>query len=635
MDNPVIFITNSSLSKSFADNKIDVIDENFYRNESFDYYNNEEKNKESNEKLSNFAYNIFIEYLFLVYLQKNSISLSHLNSAMLNKFSFYMKSIFIETPKLHDKSNYYMAPVSIIQEHLEDIFLRINNEYINKNLEKLKQTKENLIDSKDLDSEFLLKLSEDIVKSNIISNQMKLYCSHSDSQFNNEFYPDIKTMIAKILNEKISKINNNSVKLKFQENNIKNDLQNKINIYSKKVLEDTLKVAQYCKKYISKGNLNYKNKQLYKFNQTSMITNHRELIIEEHLDISHQLDTIETKLKYNSKELQILSIRECFKNFPYQINRFSSLIINYCRDLIRLTLTDNHFTDTQFFSICRIITFKKIVSLDLSRNNLKDLNIFDLCVVIENHNHLNWLDLTNNLITSKGLIKLSKALQTNTKLESLIIANNSIDQIGLNHLADTLMSKNKTIHNLSIANNQYLIECTSINKLIINCKEIKCLNLSSIIYEKDKDYMEISDALGKNNTLKTLFMEKCLLNSDRLNNLLNCFNHVHLTELHLNNNKLTENDARCISKMLEHNTSLKFISMKNCDLTTPLLIKIITKLNNNVEKLDVRNNSFSLKREIVSTLINATLCKNTYILLNINDIDIIELFSKSDKFIIY
>ena len=75
--------------------------------------------------------------------------------------------------------------------------------------------------------------------------------------------------------------------------------------------------------------------------------------------------------------------------------------------------------------------------------------------------------------------------------------------------------------------------------------------------------------------------------------------------------------------------------MKNCDLTTPLLIKIITKLNNNVEKLDVRNNSFSLKREIVSTLINATLCKNTYILLNINDIDIIELFSKSDKFIIY
>ena len=141
--------------------------------------------------------------------------------------------------------------------------------------------------------------------------------------------------------------------------------------------------------------------------------------------------------------------------------------------------------------------------------------------------------------------------------------------------------------------------------------------------------------MKQNKSLKYLYMENCDLYSDKLANLFNSFSSLKLLELHLSDNMFGESEIREINKMLEQNNCLKIISLKNCNLTTPLLISIIRKIGNEVEKLDVRNNKFSFDKELVSTLINVSTSKKSYLLININDLEVIELFSKSDRIIIY
>ena len=615
-----------------SDSKFDDFDAFMLRKEINDN-SEEEKYFETIEKLSLFAKNLFIDYIFAVHLLENSISLSHLNGVILNKVSYFMNTIFIENDK--NNPNLCMSSTSLIQEYLEDFFLRINNYFLLKKDNKLKKENDIIIEQKDLTNEFLLKISEDIIKSNIISNQIKCFSSNTN-HFSVDLGTSLKTLITKLLTENIHKINNNSVQLIFQEYLIKKEIKVKINGYSSKLLDQTLQVANACKNCIDKGRIIYNKKEIYKFNKT-IINSHsqeKEFIIEDKIDTYVKLDSIQMKLKYNCRDIQILILSQVFNNSSLEINRFSFLIINYCKHLSRLSLTDNIFSEKQFYFICQIIHFKRLISIDLSRNQLKDNNISLLCQVLETHNYLQYLDLSKNQITSKGIVFLSDALKSNTKLEKIYLASNSFNNLGFNSLVETLVTKNKTIQYLSIADNNLYNDHSSICKLLKSNNEIRYLNLSSINFHKES-LKEISNAMKQNKSLKYLYMENCDLYSDKLANLFNSFSSLKLLELHLSDNMFGESEIREINKMLEQNNCLKIISLKNCNLTTPLLISIIRKIGNEVEKLDVRNNKFSFDKELVSTLINVSTSKKSYLLININDLEVIELFSKSDRIIIY
>ena len=69
-----------------SDSKFDDFDAFMLRKEINDN-SEEEKYFETIEKLSLFAKNLFIDYIFAVHLLENSISLSHLNGVILNKVS--------------------------------------------------------------------------------------------------------------------------------------------------------------------------------------------------------------------------------------------------------------------------------------------------------------------------------------------------------------------------------------------------------------------------------------------------------------------------------------------------------------------------------------------------------------------
>ena len=232
------------------------------------------------------------------------------------------------------------------------------------------------------------------------------------------------------------------------------------------------------------------------------------------------------------------------------------------------------------------------------------------------------------------MVFISEAVKSNNKLEKLFIAGNSINNLGLSSLVDALVSKNKSIQYLNLADNAFSKDYTSICKLLRNNNEIRYLDISSTVLDEE-GLLEFSNSLKHNKSLKMLYMENCSLFQDKLTNLFKFFSCLKLCELHLNDNKFTEMEVKVINCMLENNKFLKIISMKNCNLTTPLLISIICKLNCEVEKLDVRKNSFSYDHQSVSTLIKMTIGKKAYVLININDTNMIELFSKSDRFIIY
>ena len=120
-----------------------------------------------------------------------------------------------------------MSSTSLIQEYLEDFFLRINNYFLLKKDNKLKKENDIIIEQKDLTNEFLLKISEDIIKSNIISNQIKCFSSNTN-HFSVDLGTSLKTLITKLLTENIHKINNNSVQLIFQEYLIKKEIKVKV-----------------------------------------------------------------------------------------------------------------------------------------------------------------------------------------------------------------------------------------------------------------------------------------------------------------------------------------------------------------------------------------------------------------------
>jgi hypothetical protein len=563
----------------------------------------------------------------------NSVTIYQVNDKILNDFPFYMNSIFIENES--QTSQKYMDPSTITHEYLEDIFQKINSKYVKEKFEKIKEAKINLIDAKQLETEFMFFVSKDIYKQNHISLQRKAFVSKQPSQIKQEFFPSASSYLVSFLRS-IFKIKDETVRSLFQEKDIKKDLQNRLHSLKKKGIEQTYRIVENCINCIKNGVVYYHDKEIYSFSNSYLntISQDKELCVLETIDKHEKLDLLINILKLDHRKINVLELCQLFNKQSFELNRLFTTIVNYLGDLTNLAITECSLTDKQFALICLLVELKQISFLDLSGNRLTDTNIIMLSKVLENHRYLKYLDLSKNIITSKGTIKLAEALRSNKTLEKLFIPGNSVDNNGLKSLVDTLVKNNRTLQYLDIAGNSISGEHTSIYRLLKNNNEIRYLNLSSTVYELEGLSM-ISQALELNEGLKILYLEKCQLNAEKLSALFKRFEKMNLYELHLNYNTFRDKEIKVITNMLEKNRILKVISLRNCGLSILSLIEFVNKVNNSVERIDVRENKFDFEKEVVNLLINSSQNKKFQILINVSDKNHVQSFANCDRFILY
>ena len=218
-------------SQEIDEFQVKNFDDNF-QIQSF-HHSEDFKSRETVYKLSELTRSLLLMCLFTMKILDNSLTIYQLNDKILNDFSFYMKTIFVENESYNMQK--YTNPSTIAHEYLEDIFLKINNKYVSEKYEKIKGEKTNSIDANDLDTEFMFFVSKDIYKNNLLTLERNKISSKIQSNIKQEFFPSSSSFLVSFLRS-IFKIKDETVRSFFQEKEIKNDLQNRLHSFKKKLL---------------------------------------------------------------------------------------------------------------------------------------------------------------------------------------------------------------------------------------------------------------------------------------------------------------------------------------------------------------------------------------------------------------
>ena len=232
----------------------------------------------------------------------------------------------------------------------------------------------------------------------------------------------------------------------------------------------------------------------------------------------------------------------------------------------------------------------------------------------------------------KYIIHLSNFLHSNKRLEQLFIASNKLDNLGIKVFIETLISKNKSVNYLNLAdNNLKNDDIMLICMLIKKNRDISFLNLSGNPFTSET-IIHLSRAMASNNRLKVLYLENVNLNREMLFNLNTSFQHVQITELHLSSNQIINKCSDIIGSLLKGNKNLRTLALRNCSLSPKSLITIIDSLNkSSIEKLDLRENEQAFNNQSINVLINQK--NNILIILSRKDVkDKVEMFNNSLKF---
>lgn len=161
--------------------------------------------------------------------------------------------------------------------------------------------------------------------------------------------------------------------------------------------------------------------------------------------------------------------------------------------------------------------------------------------IANNEPSLKILNCAGRLIRDREMMPLVEALKTNNTIEVLDFSRNEADQAYINMME--VLKENNTVKTLNLKNNDMHDKATiAISEMLMCNNTITELDLTCTFAGKDTKYL--AEALEANTTLKKLTMDNCQIEDDEALLLLAALEKSSVTEFHAFNNCCLKKDVR-------------------------------------------------------------------------------------------
>eukprot|EP01132_Coremiostelium_polycephalum_P010256 gene10256-12580_t len=285
----------------------------------------------------------------------------------------------------------------------------------------------------------------------------------------------------------------------------------------------------------------------------------------------------------------------------------------------------NNFCTPGFllFADC-LRTNESIVALDISSNFLTRESIIALSEALKHNHTITTLDLSFNSIGTNG-IYLADMIKLNTTIQSIYLMGNQLNNDSVIAIAEALRTKNSTITEISLSENDFCDEIGSvIGDLFQSNKSIKTLDLSfndlsettAIGFSEaflhndcSLETINLSDcdlgshggavpffrALQSNTTVQQLILWSCELSDPKVKEeLALALRHNHtLTSVSLGFNSFTSDDiCVLVHKGLKFNKTISSISFSNNYITSigGVTVAELLRHNTTIKELSLFDN---------------------------------------------
>ncbi len=514
-----------------------------------------------------------IDYLYCLYLYDNSVNLQGILNTLLNNLNLYMSTLFVKS-----------SSSSLISDLLENLFMRVFFTGTCK-MGKLK------FESEDLDLNSIKELAKEfynnnpLIYLNLIGRQEKtlddiieIFFKKYEKSFD---YGDIK------FSEYVSK-------------EIKPVVVEKIKNHQKIIIEELVTLVHSIIKNFQNGKVIFNNRTLYDFNRfdpSSVDLTGESLTVSNVLVTEEAADNLLFLIKRNSRSIQNIVLHNCLNSVTVNIHlaRLSQTMILHCPNISSLSITDCSINESSVEYLIKLIEFlKSLKFLDLSGNSLKETGLKFLSEGLKNNRTLVTLYLNKNSVDSNGGFYLADALIKNQTLEKLSLSGNRINGNGLSSLLTVLAHNNKTLKNLDISSNNFNSEDFKIiGEFLSSGESISILNLSGNSIDPISAHL-ISLNLRLNKKLSVLYLENTNLNEESAPLFMKNITDSKICELYLDNNPLGEVGGIIVANAIKIHNSIKYISLKKCNLTSMALMLLTKALAHNIglDGLNLEENTF-------------------------------------------
>jgi hypothetical protein len=554
------------------------------------------------ESRNNWLIEIFTETLFKEYRLAYSITLPNLNKKLINNYQAYVNTIFINQGSLLSSS--------IIQEYLQDIFLKVYQCYL-----------ENM----DISKQYNWVASEDDFK-----NKESLISLIIAEVIN---YNPITAIIEKDFNLE-NKIDHLLFKYNIKKNvnelreKVKSKIDYKINQYLDTIKEDIKKIVLYSVRFIHAGKLVNRTNLIYDFwkfyyDYNSLIKKDKNIFYYQSMEAPDLNDNLITYIKYHNNNLENLKIQgnlELSNDSVLSLNVILNPIITHSKNIKSLIITDSKFAikEENIIFLQKTIELTKLINLDLSNNLIEDKGCRSVVDAVKYNHTLKTLNLSYNNITTNGGFYIADMLMKNKSIDTMILGGNNITDNGLQSLINVLINNNRSIKYLDLSNNKLRSnDVMYISNMLTKNTVLATLNLSNNKLDLDS-VSNISLSLKENNNLKCLYVNNINLNEESCPYFLQYLIETHIEELHVDGNNLGEIGGILFANVIKYNKYLVRASLKKTKLNSTALICLCHALeaNQKYQLLELNENDFN--EESIIALNNAVSNKDIKISLSPN-----------------
>ncbi|CAD5116687.1 unnamed protein product [Dimorphilus gyrociliatus] len=341
--------------------------------------------------------------------------------------------------------------------------------------------------------------------------------------------------------------------------------------------------------------------------------NLRSVKLNYNTDMLDGLNDIFNALKESSSTLQNLNVSNC----SLSEGQIATLVVllNTCQNLESLDVSGNpSMKDTVRLILQSIKSFNKTLkNLNLSYCRIQKIEEIHLQLSLTNCNTLESLKLKGNELESP--IDLLK--ESNKTLQYLEIENSmqNVSKKKFVNLREIIFIRNKDTSTVSYENLHTHISFQLVINIDLSSCDLRmtqaiqladcvkqCVNLEVLDLSNNKNmssgFKKI--LLGLNHNLKKLSLSFCDLSTGKLNALCERFSTIsNLESLNLEGNNNLSRIMKVFAKSLkESGIALREIDLSDCNLDDDNVdsLKILFKSSFDIEKLSLREGSFSTKR---------------------------------------
>ncbi len=342
--------------------------------------------------------------------------------------------------------------------------------------------------------------------------------------------------------------------------------------------------------------------------------------VEKILRCRHTFDYFSFLVKSQNSDLKKIFFKgDIKKNIELKsFNAFFLNILLYNKNINRLSFTDVYLScDTQIRdneSLRRLSIYKEPVNQSLQElvnflnysNNLRYINISNCFIGDEglkffSKNFSNYnlveLNLSKNHLGKNSGFYLAELIPKLHNLETLILADNSLTDPGLTSFLTAISLlpqdlKKSTLRYLDLSNNSLSEnECRLFVDYLQKYHSLEEVNLSgNALLGPAANSIGIYLKLVKG--LKKIDLSKCEMNDESSPLLIKNLDYSIVESIILDSNPLGQIGAILLANMLRINKNMKFISLKNCEITGFGMTLLAKNCENNtyLKEIDLRNN---------------------------------------------